>query len=121
VLWPRPNTPTGKRAVRLSKLRALRPAPLLHRPTWGKTSTPDSTHKRACVGVQAMWHAAQEVLLNSGPSCPAGPEGASAEFSVSTSWKFNRSLLKLAESAELFARLDKGAPNPKNAKGDVLA
>ncbi len=26
---------------------------MLHRPTWGKTSTPDSTHKRAYVGVQA--------------------------------------------------------------------
>lgn len=46
-------TPTGKRAVRLSKLRAPRPAPLLHRPAWGKTSTPDSTHKRAYVGGQA--------------------------------------------------------------------
>jgi putative transposase len=54
VLWPRRNTPTGKGAVRLSKLRAPRPAPLLHRPTWGKTSTPDSTHKRAYVGVQAI-------------------------------------------------------------------
>ena len=30
---------------RLSKLRAPRPVPLLRRPTRGKTSTPDSTHK----------------------------------------------------------------------------
>jgi putative transposase len=29
---------------RLSKLRAPRPIPLLHRPTWGTTSTPNSTH-----------------------------------------------------------------------------
>ena len=27
---------------------------MLHRPAWGKTSTPDSTHKRACVGGQAI-------------------------------------------------------------------
>ncbi len=52
VLWPQPNTPTGKGAVRLSKLRAPRPAPLLHRPTWGRTSSPDSTHGRAYVGVR---------------------------------------------------------------------
>jgi transposase InsO family protein len=36
--------------VRLSKLRDPRPAPCSTRPTWGKTSTPDSTHKRAYVG-----------------------------------------------------------------------
>jgi hypothetical protein len=54
VLWPQSNTQAGKGAVRLSKLRAPRPAPLLHRPAWGKTSTPDSTHKRAYNGVQAI-------------------------------------------------------------------
>jgi putative transposase len=35
-----------KGTVRLSKLSAPRPVPLLHRPTWGTTSTPDSTHDR---------------------------------------------------------------------------
>ena len=33
--------------------KSPRPAPLLHHPTWGKTSTPDSTHKRAYVGAQS--------------------------------------------------------------------
>ena len=40
---------------RTSKARRP-PAPCSHRPNWGKTSTPDSTHKRAYVGVQTTAH-----------------------------------------------------------------
>jgi hypothetical protein len=53
VYWPRPNTPISKGVVRLSKLSAPRPVPLLHRPNRGKSSTPDATHERAHVRVQA--------------------------------------------------------------------
>ena len=37
----------------VTKLRTPRLVPLLRRPAWGKTSTPDSTHKRGQIGEQA--------------------------------------------------------------------
>jgi Integrase core domain len=70
VLRPQPNTPTSKGAIRLSKLRAPQPAPLLHRPNWGKTSTPDSTHKRAYVGVQTNYYQRTRTHLSLKKDCP---------------------------------------------------
>jgi len=46
--WARDGLPPGKRHE-----NELESVPLLHRPYWGKTSTPDSSHKRAYVGGQA--------------------------------------------------------------------